>query len=249
MEFRTTSIVEILIGLGYPSVIGFRSLVMSRALFPLFLCLAAPAFAQSTVTLDSFSLDPAPQPAPEAPAAEMRDCLLNADACTSDEFGGTSAFTLDDVVNLGVVDRAQVAAAAAAPAADGDAAALAIRDRGETTPLPSIDLEILFAYNSDDLTPQAMAKLSTLSSALRDPRMANSRLVFIGHTDAVGSASYNLDLSRRRAEAVANFVQGTMQLSPSRIDAVGVGFTRLKDSFDPASAQNRRVQLVLVPGA
>ena len=116
-------------------------------------------------------------------------------------------------------------------------------------PLPSIDLEILFAYNSDDLTPEAMGKLSSLADALRDPRLSDARLIFIGHTDGVGSAAYNMDLSRRRAEAVARFVQGTMGLPPSRIRAEGVGFSRLKNSFDPAAAQNRRVQLVLVPGA
>ncbi len=221
--------------------------------------LCGAAQAQSTLTLESFSLEPAPTAAP--PAAEMRDCLLDQSGCTSAEFGGGAAFTLDDVVNLGVIDREEAKAAAAAmPASRGNAsvqaapddrntAAMAIVDRDTPEPLPSIDLEILFAYNSDALTPDAMRKLSELSSALRDPRLATARLVFVGHTDGVGSASYNMRLSQRRAESVANFVQGTMRLSPARIDAVGVGFTRLKNTFDPASPQNRRVQLVLVPGA
>ena len=210
-----------------------------------FAALTASALsAQSTVTLDSFTLDPAPAATPEAaPSAEMRDCLLDSAGCDNAEFGGSAAFTLDDVVNLGVIDRGAAATAATV------APSLAINDRGaEPTPLPSIDLEILFAYNSDDLTPDAMGKLAALTSALQDPRLSDARLVFIGHTDAVGSAAYNLDLSRRRAESVARFVQGTMGLDAARIDAVGVGFTRLKNSFDPAAAQNRRVQLVLVPG-
>ncbi len=203
---------------------------------------AAPALAQSTVTLDSFSLDPAPQAQPDtAPSAEMRDCLLDQSGCTSDEFSGSATFTLDDVVNLGVIDRTEVPQNAAVGGTGGSTAAPA--------PLPSIDLEILFAYNSDDLTPEAMGKLSSLADALRDPRLSDARLIFIGHTDGVGSAAYNIDLSRRRAEAVARFVQGTMGLPPSRIRAEGVGFSRLKNSFDPAAAQNRRVQLVLVPGA
>lgn len=205
------------------------------------LALPATALAQSTVTLDDFSLDdltdtPPSQAAPQAkPDSEMRDCLMDQASCASAEFGNAADFTLDDVYNLGVIDRSQQQRIAAT--------------NPDPAPLPSIDLEVLFAYNSDDLTPQAMAKLSTLATALGDPRLAGSQLLFIGHTDAVGSASYNNDLSRRRAQAVANYVQATMQLSASRIEAVGVGFSRLKNTIDPTSAQNRRVQLVLVPGA
>lgn len=212
---------------------------------------SSAAAAQNSVTLDSFSLNPTPAPADSAPVSEMRDCLLDQSNCTSAEFGGSAAITLDDVVNLGIIDRKEAAAAAAAmpaPTSQGTAA-LAVVDRADPEPLPPIDLEILFAYNSDDLTPEAMRKLSELSNALRDPRLANARLVFIGHTDAAGSSTYNMDLSRRRAESVANFVRGTMQFTPREIDAVGVGFTRLKNTFDPLSPQNRRVQLVLVPGA
>lgn len=202
--------------------------------------LPALAIAQSTVTLDSFKLDDAP--APDAEASEMRDCLLDPEACESNEFSGGASFTLDDVVNLGVVKRE------AKPAPDvvngGNVTPVS---RPDPTPLPTIDLEVLFEYDSDSLTPQAMAKLSTLSSALRDPRLKDSTLIFIGHTDSVGSAAYNNSLSLRRARAVANYVQGTMGLPRSQIEAVGVGFSRLKDTANPSAAQNRRVQLVLVP--
>ncbi|WP_425072182.1 OmpA family protein [Sagittula sp. S175] len=210
-----------------------------------FALIAAPLWAQSTVTLDSFSLDPAPQPA-LSPEAEMRECLVDPAACDSAEYSGGATFTLDDVVNLGVIDREATPQAMPQPSAE--TAPIAVTDRSNVDPLPSIDLEILFAYNSDDLTPEAMGKLSALGTALRDPRLSDARLIFIGHTDAVGSVAYNTDLSRRRAESVARFVQGTMGLPPSRLDAVGVGFSRLKNTLDPTSPQNRRVQLVLIPG-
>jgi outer membrane protein OmpA-like peptidoglycan-associated protein len=217
---------------------------MTRPVFRLAaLALALPgaAAAQSTVTLDSFSLDalagdaPAPAQPPARAEAEMRDCLLDSAGCASAEFGNAADFTLDDVYNLGVIDRdAQPQRSAAAP---------------DPTPLPSIDLEVLFAYDSDSLTPQAMAKLSSLAAALSDPRLADSRLLFIGHTDAVGSAAYNTALSQRRAQAVADYVRATLPLAGDRIEAVGLGFSRLKNRQDPSAAQNRRVQLVLVPGA
>lgn len=216
---------------------------MTKRLFAALGLIALPAvaLAQSAVTLDSFSLDdltdtpPATQAPQAEPDSEMRDCLLDQSGCDSAEFGGAVDFSLNDVYNLGVIDRSQAETLA--------------KNNPDPAPLPSIDLEVLFAYNSDDLTPQAMAKLSTLAQALSDPRMQGSRLLFVGHTDGVGSAGYNMALSQRRARVVADYVQATMNLPPDRIEAVGVGFTRLKNTWDPAAAQNRRVQLVLVPGA
>lgn len=219
---------------------------MTKALFLAALAaVALPglALAQSTVTLDSFSLDDDPEP--DAVASEMRDCLLDPSACASNEFGGGASFTLDDVVNLGVVERKPKPPAVAGT----PSTALAVTDRSKPEPLPTIDLEVLFAYDSDRLTPQAMAKLSTLASALADPRLQGSKLIFIGHTDGVGSAAYNRELSRRRADSVARYVRSTLRMTPSQIEAVGVGFDYLKNSRFPDAAENRRVQLVLVPGA
>lgn len=209
------------------------------------LCLPFAAFAQSTVTLDSFSLDLDPEPVPDAQATEMVDCILNASDCASNEFGGGASFTLDDVVNLGVVKRQPSTPQVVTGTQTG---ALTIAPKPKPQPLPTIDLEVLFAYDSDGLTPQAMAKLSTLASALRDPRLQGSKLIFIGHTDGVGSASYNRALSQRRANAVKNFVQATMGLPTTQVEAVGVGFDRLKNWRFPEASENRRVQLVLVPG-
>ncbi|CUH74966.1 OmpA family protein [Tropicibacter naphthalenivorans] len=192
---------------------------------------AAGAQAQSIITLDDLDLG-APAPAPQASAAdEMKDCILNPSACDNAEYGGGAAFSLEDVVNLGVIDHAE---------------AKAQPQVAKAAPLPSIDIEILFAYDSDDLTPQAQGKLAELVQVLRDPRFDDQMLLFVGHTDGVGSASYNTALSQRRAQAVARYVQDVMDLPPSRIDARGVGFSRLKNVRNPDAAENRRVQLVLV---
>jgi len=201
------------------------------------------ATAQSVVTLDSFDLDDSSgstgkKTAPSGvtgQSEEMRDCLFSTSGCADSEFESGVDISLDDVFNLGVIDRGEVAGSVAIGVVDRD-------------PLPSIDLEILFAYDSDQLSPEAMRTLADLSTALNDPRLASARLVFIGHTDAVGSETYNLDLSRRRAESVARFVMSSLAIPPGQVESVGVGFTRLKNTFDPSAAENRRVQLVLVPG-
>ncbi len=216
------------------------------------LWLPAMAVAQSTVTLDSFNLNDTPKvenrPKADGAASEMRDCLLDPSTCESAEFDAGATFTLDDVQNLGVAKRVTATPRPNTGPNTGPTAQLAVGPRPDPKPLPTIDLEVLFAYNSDALTPQAMAKLSNLSSALNDPRLQGRTLIFIGHTDAVGSAAYNNQLSLRRARSVANYVQTTMGLPTSQIEALGVGFSRLKNTWDPASAQNRRVQLVLAPG-
>jgi outer membrane protein OmpA-like peptidoglycan-associated protein len=62
-----------------------------------------------------------------------------------------------------------------------------------------------------------------------------------GHTDAVGSDAYNLDLSKRRAVAVALYLVNQMGISPDRLAVAGKGKTEpLTD--DPYDAANRRVQ-------
>jgi outer membrane protein OmpA-like peptidoglycan-associated protein len=65
-----------------------------------------------------------------------------------------------------------------------------------------------------------------------------------GHTDAVGSASYNGSLSERRALSVGEYLvkQG---IDPSRLILVGKGMTEplTRNPYDPA---NRRVQFVRV---
>ena len=65
-----------------------------------------------------------------------------------------------------------------------------------------------------------------------------------GHTDSVGSTSYNQRLSNRRASSVASYLQ-TSASRGSRIDAVGYGESQPKASNSTASGrqQNRRVEI------
>lgn len=73
-------------------------------------------------------------------------------------------------------------------------------------------------------------------------------LKIVGHTDSVGSESYNLDLSERRANAVATYLinQG---ISPQRIQAYGAGegFPVATNDTELGRSMNRRVELSIVP--
>ncbi|MEJ2037188.1 MAG: OmpA family protein [Maritimibacter sp.] len=76
----------------------------------------------------------------------------------------------------------------------------------------------------------------------------NTHVQVIGHTDNTGAASYNLDLSRRRASTVANSLVGS-GVSAGRVSAYGKGEDQPIASNLTASgrAQNRRVEIIIIP--
>jgi outer membrane protein OmpA-like peptidoglycan-associated protein len=119
-----------------------------------------------------------------------------------------------------------------------------IEERVKQGKLPSTDLEVYFAYDSDVVLPEARTLLDNLGKALTDARLADSRFVLVGHTDAKGSEAYNQSLSERRAAAVRQYLIATFAIDPQRLVAYGRGKTALKLPNDPFAAVNRRVQAV-----
>ncbi len=70
----------------------------------------------------------------------------------------------------------------------------------------------------------------------------NSIVTVEGHTDAVGSDAYNLELSRSRARAVRDYLVQRHGIDGARLKTVGYGEARLVEAADPTAAVNRRVQ-------
>lgn len=109
---------------------------------------------------------------------------------------------------------------------------------------PSIDMRVQFAYDSADLENEAELTLAALGQALSDPRLINYRFEIVGHTDAKGSAAYNLDLSKRRAASVVDYLVANYNLPADRIVAIGKGESDPANPVDPEAAENRRVEIV-----
>ena len=109
---------------------------------------------------------------------------------------------------------------------------------------PKIDLEIQFDYNSAAISKASMAAVQELGKALSDPGLKGSTFVVAGHTDAVGSESFNQDLSERRADTIKVYLVEKYGLAGSDLVTVGYGKTRLKNPDNPTDAVNRRVQVV-----
>lgn len=105
---------------------------------------------------------------------------------------------------------------------------------------------ITFGFDKSDLQPQFYPVLDNLARTLSE---YNQTIIEVaGHTDSVGSDSYNQGLSVRRAESVGNYLM-SRGVVRDRFIITGAGKTRPIASNDTESgrAMNRRVELTLVP--
>ncbi len=98
-----------------------------------------------------------------------------------------------------------------------------------------------FEFNSDRLTFNARRVLGDIARALT--QQPDLIVEVAGHTDALGSATYNLELSKRRAQAVVDYL-AEQGVDPARLKAVGYGESRPVASNETADGreQNRRVE-------
>lgn len=111
---------------------------------------------------------------------------------------------------------------------------------------PQVSLMINFEYRSAEITPSGKANLDALGVAMKDKRLTAARFKIIGHTDARGTPEYNLELSKRRAEAVRDYLAQAHTIPAARLDVDGRGHVELADAARPFDAVNRRVQIFSV---
>jgi outer membrane protein OmpA-like peptidoglycan-associated protein len=103
---------------------------------------------------------------------------------------------------------------------------------------------ILFDTDSDQIKPESAPVIKMVAKGLEtNPAL---KLQVEGHTDSVGSAEHNLDLSKRRAEAVKAVLVSQFKIDASRLTTTGQGAAKPIDSNDTPQgrAQNRRVEFV-----
>jgi outer membrane protein OmpA-like peptidoglycan-associated protein len=134
------------------------------------------------------------------------------------------------------------ASAAQAQAAQQELSDLQARqtERGMVLTLGS---NLLFDTGSDVLKPGADDSMNRVAQFMQQHASIAVRIE--GHTDAVGSDSYNDTLSERRANAVAHALE-SRGIDPDRVQAVGRGKALPIASNDSAAGrqQNRRVELI-----
>jgi len=109
---------------------------------------------------------------------------------------------------------------------------------------PSVILNITFAYNSSELSASSITQLNELGKALNSQTLENFIFEIAGHTDAIGDAGYNRELSMRRAEAVRDYLLAQLGVSPERLQTTGWGEARPVRPDDPNHPDNRRVEII-----
>jgi outer membrane protein OmpA-like peptidoglycan-associated protein len=105
----------------------------------------------------------------------------------------------------------------------------------------SLALPVQFAFDSARIMPAAHRQLDAVASGIKLAG-AGAKMVIEGHTDAIGSAQYNLRLSSERAEAVRTYLITRHGLDPARLRVVGMGKFAPLDKNTPNAPENRRVE-------
>ena len=108
------------------------------------------------------------------------------------------------------------------------------------------DVSVTFAFDKYALTAADKEQLDNLAANLTSSR--GYILQVTGGTDSVGDANYNYQLSQKRADAVANYLQSKYNIPPHKFYLVGIGKDQqvASDSTAAGRAQNRRVEIKLM---
>jgi outer membrane protein OmpA-like peptidoglycan-associated protein len=230
--------------MNYPAVrrLGRSALVASGAA----LLMCGPSFAQTVRMFD------------EAPSIEQLRSIM-----IPESRSGASRTIVIQKPPQGAVPSAvqnassQVLAPPATPSGSPNLASPPIARTTLSTPItshatapkpePAVDagavaFRINFAFNSAVLPDSALAMIDRIAQLMRES--PEVRLRVEGHTDAVGSADYNLSLSERRALSVVEYLV-SQGVEASRLMVVGKGMAEpvTRNPYEPA---NRRVQFVRI---
>jgi outer membrane protein OmpA-like peptidoglycan-associated protein len=105
----------------------------------------------------------------------------------------------------------------------------------------------LFEFDNAELVPEVQKSVTELAEFIRK----DTKWVFLridGHTDAVGSVKYNMDLSLKRAISVANYLIAREGIDPARIFLQGMGKSVpiADNSTDEGRKLNRRIEIVFL---
>lgn len=188
----------------------------------------------------------------EKAAVGTTPAVVGAEGKTEDKMEDKAASVRQDVpaVEKQATPVEAVSKAETEPASKPTAVSVeAAVEKAERKQLPSVDLEVLFEFDSATMMPAAIEVLTPLGHALSDERLADGQFLIAGHTDGKGRAGYNLELSQRRAEAVREFLMANFKIDGNRLVAKGFGESRLKNSQQPRAPENRRVQVVNLTSA
>jgi outer membrane protein OmpA-like peptidoglycan-associated protein len=120
-----------------------------------------------------------------------------------------------------------------------------VQRTGQNTLNLTMPSNITFAFDSANLTPQAQDALNSVAQVLN--QYPDTTLNVTGHTDDIGSDSYNQALSERRANSVGGYLIGH-GVNASRLREQGMGerMPKYPNTDEANRSQNRRVEVAIV---
>ncbi|SEI08676.1 OmpA-OmpF porin, OOP family [Rheinheimera pacifica] len=162
----------------------------------------------------------APTPAP-APAAPVQAAVVDSDGDgvpdSADKCANTPANHKVDATGCSIFEEKM--------AAVGD-----------------VDIEVRFAFDSAAIPANKISDVEGLGAFMQ--RFPESTVVIEGHASNIGNPTYNMRLSERRANSVADILKNKFNIAPSRIKSVGYGVTRprVEGNTSAAHAANQRIE-------
>ncbi len=108
----------------------------------------------------------------------------------------------------------------------------------------TFDSQLLFDFGKSDLKESNKSDLKKLSETLKE--YPETHLLVVGHTDNVGSTSFNQTLSKKRAYAVSNYL-ASLGIYNSRLETLGKGENQplVSNETEESRSQNRRVEVAI----
>jgi outer membrane protein OmpA-like peptidoglycan-associated protein len=123
-----------------------------------------------------------------------------------------------------------------------------VSEQKDGTLMLNVPGSVSFATDSSTIAPTLQPTLDKIAGTLQE--YPATTITVVGHTDSMGDAQYNMQLSEQRASAVANYLV-QRGIDPRRITVQPRGETApIADNASEAGrAQNRRVEMLIRPTA
>ena len=108
-----------------------------------------------------------------------------------------------------------------------------------------VSLAIEFDINKADVRPQYYDEVGRVGVFMK--KNPTTTAVIEGYADEVGTAEYNLEISRQRAESVVKWLSSNYGIDPSRLSAVGYGEAGplAGNATDAGKQKNRRINAII----
>lgn len=112
----------------------------------------------------------------------------------------------------------------------------------------TLDATLLFGKDSATLRATVRGRLAEIATQLR--KRGPGRVAIVGYTDDLGTAAHGLDLSRRRAGAVAAALRPMLPAASFPFTTTGKGEAEpvVPNDSEANRRRNRRVELTYLPG-